>query len=326
MKEIGGYMDLEQYHQKEYYSDLLRINTVRNAIALIIREKGYHTLYIPKYLCSCIRIMLEHNKINFKFYNIDKNLNPLFNQSLSKDEALLLVNYYGQYSAADLKYYQDKYKNIIVDNTQSFFQNPVDSIDTVYTCRKYFGVPDGAYLHLTQASRYYKDLANDSSYRRMEHLLGRFENNASMFYSIFQQNDDLFEFEDIKKMSPITKNLLCSIDYNFVKETRFRNFSYLHEKLKVFNHLNVNPENCLYMYPFLHKNGHAIKKNLISKKIYVPTLWPNVLEENSSDSFEYYLAENLVLLPIDQRYSTDDMQYMLNQLATFLKGSETNDY
>lgn len=325
MREIGGYMDLERYQHKEYYTDLLRVNTVRNAIALIIKEKEYHTLYIPKYLCSCIQVMLEHNKIDFKYYNVDKNLNPLFEYTLSDREALLLVNYFGQYSTEDLRYYQRKYKNIIVDNTQSFFQSPVDSIDTVYTCRKYFGVPDGAYLHLTQTSRYYDELTLDVSYQRMEHLLGRFENNASMFYSIFQQNDDLFEFEDIKKMSLITKNLLCSIDYDFVKETRFRNCSYLHERLKSFNYLKINQENCLYMYPFLHKNGHKIKKDLISKKIYVPTLWPNVLEENFEDSFEYYLAKNLVLFPIDQRYSVDDMQYMLNQL-TFLEGSETNDH
>lgn len=35
---------------------------------------------------------------------------------------------------------------IILDNTQSFFQKPISGIDTIYSCRKYFGVPDGAYL------------------------------------------------------------------------------------------------------------------------------------------------------------------------------------
>ena len=33
------------------------------------------------------------------------------------------------------------------------------------------------------------------------------------------------------------------------------------------------------MYPLLLKNGHRIKQVLIQQKIYVPTLWPNVLEE-----------------------------------------------
>ena len=70
----------------------------------------------------------------------------------------------------------------------------------------------------------------------------------------------------------------------------------------------------------LEKLYSLIKKQLISKKIYVPTLWPNVLDECPKESFEYYLADNLVLLPIDQRYSLDDMEYMLEQIDEIQKG------
>lgn len=323
MKEIGGYMDLELYNRREYHTGLLRINTVRNAIALIMKEKGYRKLFIPKYLCSCIRIMLENRNIDYEFYNIDEKLNPVFHKVLSDEEALLLVNYYGQHTLKDLQRFQNKYKNIIVDNTQSFFQKSISSIDMVYTCRKYFGVPDGAYLNLTQSSHYYDALPIDISYQRMQHILGRFENSASAFYQEFQRVDDMFEKEDIKKMSPLTENLLRSIDYDAVKEKRMTNFLYLHKRLANLNMLTVNEENCLYMYPFFHQQGSQIKKSLLDKKIYLPTLWPNVLEECEENSFEYYLAKNLVLFPIDQRYSTDDMEYMLNQMESIQKGCET---
>ena len=42
------------------------------------------------------------------------------------------------------------------------------------------------------------------------------------------------------------------------------------------------------MYPLLQKNGHRIKQELIQQKIYVPTLWPNVLEETTPDTWEYF--------------------------------------
>ncbi len=37
--------------------------------------------------------------------------------------------------------------NLIVDNAQSFFSNPIENIDTFYSPRKFFGVSDGAYLY-----------------------------------------------------------------------------------------------------------------------------------------------------------------------------------
>ena len=79
------------------------------------------------------------------------------------------------------------------------------------------------------------------------------------------------------------------------------------------------------MYPLLLKNGHRIKQELIQHKIYVPTLWPNVLEETVPDTWEHFLTDNLVLLPIDQRYSEVDMKYILKVLARIL-GGEANAY
>lgn len=315
MREIGGYMDLERYYNPEYHENLLQVNTVRNAIAFIMKEKGYKKLFIPKYLCSCIQIMLQHYGLDFEFYNIDENLNPIFHKKLLENEALLLVNYYGKYDLEEVKYFKTKYKNIILDNTQSFFQKAVSSIDTVYTCRKYFGVPDGAYLNLTQESNYYDALLIDTSFKRMEHILGRFENTATEYYAEFQSVDESFEMEDIKKMSLLTRNLLCSIDYNRVKEQRMKNFEYLHKYLSMSNEMKVNESNCLYMYPFFHPQGNKIRKKLLAQRIYVPVLWPNVLAECEKSSFEYDLANNLVLLPIDQRYSEEDMEYILKQMS-----------
>ncbi len=49
--------------------------------------------------------------------------------------------------------------------------------------------------------------------------------------------------------------------------------------------------------------------------MYVPTLWPNVLNETEKTSLEYKFAENILPLPVDQRYSEDD----INELITFVK-------
>ena len=72
------------------------------------------------------------------------------------------------------------------------------------------------------------------------------------------------------------------------------------------------------MYPLLVKDGDLLRKKLISKKIYVPLLWPNVLKETTNNMIEYYLANNIVPLPCDQRYTVDDMHYMIGVILDCL--------
>ena len=56
MKEIGGYMEIEHYNGTEYYSNLLHLNTGRNAIVLAALEKQYTKIWIPHYLCDCVSL------------------------------------------------------------------------------------------------------------------------------------------------------------------------------------------------------------------------------------------------------------------------------
>lgn len=78
------------------------------------------------------------------------------------------------------------------------------------------------------------------------------------------------------------------------------------------------------MYPFMIQNGAMIRKKLQQEKIYIPTLWPSVKEWCSADMLEYKYAENILPLPIDQRYGEKDMTYMVNsiQKSISLVGSE----
>ena len=61
------------------------------------------------------------------------------------------------------------------------------------------------------------------------------------------------------------------------------------------------------VFPYKVKDGTNLRKELISKKIYVATYWPNVLEW-CNDYIENDLVLNTIPLPIDQRYNIVDMQ------------------
>ena len=68
------------------------------------------------------------------------------------------------------------------------------------------------------------------------------------------------------------------------------------------------------VYPYYVENGAYLRQHLISNKIYCACYWPNVLDWCQSGDLEYQLAENLVCLPIDQRYGEEEMKFVLETI------------
>ena len=190
---------------------------------------------------------------------------------------------------------------------QAFFQKPVKGIDTIYSCRKFFGVPDGAYLYSNKNIS--KTLEQDFSYNRMNFLLGRFEKSANEFYSEYSANNKFFMNEPIKQMSKITKNIMKGIDYDYVINKRNQNFSYLSERLSSINKLNIKFSVGPFAYPLYLENGSEIRKKLQEKNVYIPTLWPNVFDLCKENMLEYQYAKNILPIPCDQRYGMEEMGF-----------------
>ena len=137
---------LEQLVSNEYYKDLIPLNTVRNGLLYLLKARGIKKIYIPYYLCNSVSDMCSRNGYKFEYYNIDVEFMSIFNKTLTDGDFLFVANYYGQLTNGKVLGLKRQFAQIILDNAQAFFQKPLDGIDTIYSCRKFFGVPDGAYL------------------------------------------------------------------------------------------------------------------------------------------------------------------------------------
>jgi hypothetical protein len=312
MKEIGGYFGLEQLISNEYYKDLIPLNTGRNALLYLLKVRGINKIYIPYYLTDIVSDMCSRNDYNFECYNVDTEFMPIFNKTLADDEYLYIVNYYGQLTKRKVLDLKRQYVQIILDNTQAFFQKLVAGVDTLYVCTKYFGVPDGAYLFTD--TKLDEELEVDVSGGRMTHILGRYEGTASDYYSYFLRNDQYFKTAPLKYMSWLTHNILGAIDYERVRRIRNENYAYLERGLDKQNKLELTTPDGAFAYQFYMENGIEIRKALAQKKVYIPTLWPNVLTDTPEDSIEHDYAKNILPLPCDQRYSIDDMKCVVEEM------------
>jgi len=316
MKDIGGYFGLEKLISNEYYKDLIPLNSGRNSLLYILKARDVRKLYIPSYLCDSISDTLKMHGYNFEFYNIGSDFMPIFNEKLYDREYLYVVNYYGQLSNSTVLQLLGRHKRVILDNAQAFFQKPIKNIDTIYTCRKFFGVPDGAYL--SSDARIKDDLEVDVSKDRMTHILGRYEGIAPEYFIHYQNNEENFIREPLKFMSMLTHNILGAIDYQKVCSIRTENYSYLHNKLGKYNKLILNIPSGAFAYPFYIEDGIKIRSELVKHKMYIPTLWPNVLSEAFKGTIEYDYSANILPLPCDQRYTFDDMNYMVKQVLDLI--------
>lgn len=313
-KEIGGYFGLEGKCGMEFHKGL-SLNSGRNCLQLLIREYHIKKIYLPYYLCLVIEETCLDEKIEINYYHIDSHFLPeLPELELDDSSFIYIVNYFGILKQHTIQKLKQKYKNIIIDNTHAFFDEAYKNIPTIYNCRKYFGVPDGAYLYAdVKLNDTYPKARSDN---RIKHLIGRIEDGANSYYSEFLKADQTFDHSNIELMSNFTHFLLAGIDYKYVKKVRRENFSILNSHLSKINLLSI-PTTLDFMYPLLIENGQELRNYLISHKIYVPKLWPK-LDQFPLNDFENNLFNNLVCIPIDQRYTNEEMQYILTLIRKFL--------
>ena len=311
MREIGGYIEFETFRSDMLHDDGIKLNCGRNAFAYLIESRNIRKIWFPKMMCDSNDKVLSDYDLDVKYYSIGKDLRAE-DIALADDEWLYIVNYYGQLSDEEILSLKRKYDRVIIDNAQAYFQTPADGIDTIYTCRKFFGVSDGALLYTD--AKLDKEFPVDESFRRMDYLLGRFERTASEFYAEYASDNDRFFKEPIKRMSKLTENILHGIDYDFIRKRRTDNFGIYHEELASVNKLDLRIPDGAFMYPFYTDGGVRIREKLKDMKIYIPTLWPNVAEKCSENETEYDLAKNILPLPCDHRYSHDDIKYVIEAI------------
>lgn len=324
MKEYGGYIALEAYGSEFYGGskdgcECLRLNAARYAIAEACRDGNFRKIWVPFYICDTVYRVLEEESIEYASYHIDINFMPELD-CIEKDECILVINYFGILGE---KFYQnilETYQNVIFDNTQSFYAKPIwkDYVYNVYSARKFFGVSDGAYL-ITK--RFYKKhmLQKDFSAERACFLLKAKELGTNDAYAEYLLSEEDLSKSRIRAMSVLTQTMLCNIDYEKVAERRRRNFLYLSEKLENKNELKIDDKySCPMVYPFLTEaNGKSFRQYLVESRIYVPQWWKWVLSMKGINEWEYKLSQFLYSLPIDQRYSKEDMKDIVDIIRRY---------
>ena len=306
---IGGYFEIEGKGIGQFpHKDGILLNTGRNALEFILRQiPDITNILLPYFTCKVVLEPIKKLNIPFSFYHINKDLEIDEEIKLCEGEYIIVNNYFGIKDAYIQQLFDYFGEHLIVDNAQSFFAPIISGMKSFYSCRKFFGVPDGGIAYGVSGGALFEF---DDSIDHCSHLFIRKELCAEAGFESFKRNECKLNNQDIKYMSELTKGILNRIDYNEVKLKRRRNFEFLHSILSERNSFTIPDSRtfqCPMIYPFKDSKGINYRKKLIQNRVYIAKYWPH-LAANESFNFESQLADEIIPLPIDQRYNLSDMQ------------------
>ena len=310
LSPIGGYFELELPHRDEFpFAEATRFQSARAAFLALLRAGRPKRVWMPRYICDSMLAPLEQEGITYLWYELDDQLLVDENCEIENGDWLLYVNYFGicDINVATLlkRFSPDQ---LVLDYSQAFFSTPAENaLATVYSPRKFFGVPDGGLL-MSQISISAPEIQDTSSIDRTPHLLKRLGESPEAGYPFYQTAEESLGQCEPKRMSQLTEMILSSIDFDYAGKKRLQNFRYLHKKLGKLNAIAVDPLQASgpLCYPFATQDN-GLRNRLLTARIFVATYWHEAVDRVTEEWAESMIM-NLLPLPIDQRYGPADME------------------
>lgn len=344
--EIGSEfnIDLAELNPTEntifkYLSDFntIYLNSGRDAIKLLFSFLKPEEIMLPNYICSSVTDNFEN--YNKKIYNINEDfsidIEDLKSKISNETKYLYIMSYFGATFNDDvicyLTYLKSE-KNIVIieDTTHSIFSSRMQIGDyCICSLRKWFPTPDGGVLYsknnlpkddlFVNNVQFYSKKAYAMILKTLflQNILDCNELYRNMFVST---DDSLNTSKGIFSISEFSKFILSSCDIDKLIKVRRKNYLYLRENILIDLDfiINFKATDCPYVLPCYVKNRDVFRKYLIENKIYCAVHWPDFSSNyivQSKKTEDIY--NNIISLPIDQRYGEKEMQYMVNHINNY---------
>ena len=144
----------------------------------------------------------------------------------------------------------------------------------------------------------------------------------SGFLEIFAEAEHLLdEQKQPFAISEQSYGILKFIDINKIAEIRCNNYSFLSERLsdKEYRRVACNGKNQVPLFFVVSvKKRDVLRKYLIDSHIYCPIHWP-LYDELKKFKGSIYNNDRELSIPIDQRYSIEDMLYIVGKMLAFAR-------
>lgn len=309
---LGGYFGLELGRGRglAWWPRAQRFESARAALQAYLQNRRPSAVRVPWFACGAIAEAVHAAGVPVRRYALDAGLGVERGLVLEDGEILVVIDYFGVCGSnvADaLRRFGSGH--VVVDAAQSLFHVPEAGAVTMFSPRKFVGVPDGgALLSPTAVAAAHAD--EEGSRRRCEHLLRRLAGDPEGGLADYRRAEASLAAGQPRAMSQLTARLIGSIDFDAVAERRRANFDTLHRRLP--SPLRERGDGVPLCYPVRVGGAAAVREALAKQRIYCPAYWPD--SERGDDPVAAMLLDEVVYLPCDQRYGAEDMHRLADSL------------
>lgn len=316
---IGGYFALEESTvSNRLYESALGFQSARAAFSALLGVGTPERVWMPRYICDAMLSPLLDAGIEIYFYDLREDFRIDSKIKLRSQDWLLYVNYFGICDIVEqevLGLFDPA--QVVLDHAQALLSAPGDCLATIYSPRKFLGIPDGGLMY-TRLELPLPVQIDQGSVERCRHLLLCADGQLDRGYIAFKQAEASLVNTAPRVMSELSRRMINSSDIHGAAQIRCRNFELLHSHFGDINRCVV-PVNLMspLCYP-LWLNCSIDRDRLASQGIFIPTYWGEVLGRSNPGSIEHSLTLNCLALPCDQRYGIKDIEHLAMSLRAEL--------
>lgn len=347
--EIGSIYSIATLEKKQQSSLRLAgdsttyFSLCREALLVIVqkyRESSKRVL-LPAYTCQTVIDPFLQEGWEIEYYNINCQLridaDDLISKFNSFNPAICVAHpYYG----ADLNVEEldslsiIKSKNCVLveDLTQCVFSEQRSQIFDYYTgsYRKWFAIPDGSFLigNITIDNELEENVQFVQPMSDAMYLRGVFLHTGDVNIKEVSRRIGNIAIRQISgeivphRISDFSISLLSNIDIEETKKKRYENYQYLYKSLEGNGgcrpvERGLEEVTCAPLFFPVYVNDRAsFQKKLAQQEVFAPVLWPVHTDSVLINDQIKKIYDNILMLPIDQRYGEEDMQRMIDVIKS----------
>ena len=340
---IGGEFDIDvQRIQSQWQNNILSegvatYSTGRSALYHIIKsamnEKAVSQVMVPDYLCSSVLVPIQ--KLGFEpvFYTLNDNLEmdrSRFAELYKKSSLVIIINYFGLMDITNQVQYVrdlDAESIIVEDDVQAYydFEKANTEVDYRFTSlRKWFALPDGGLVKSKNTPL--KSIESPNTFHQYKvagSILKTLRNpdyyDDSVYLELFEKGESLIDDDIEKGMSSITREHILYTAVERISYIRNRNANYIIEGLKNMNLdtiLPVTEGKTPLFVPIWLEDRNKVRRAMFQQDVFCPVHWPL---EGMPVKKGAEMAEHELSIIVDQRYTHDDMNLILNIIEDNIK-------
>lgn len=311
----------------------------RAAISLALNDlcaaRTVHIAYVPAYCClSMLQPFLDRG-ITIQFYDISERDGDIcyeINAQMHCD-VFLSMSYFGLSTPIPeeiLSQFRTRGIAVIEDVTHRVLsaQPCAQAADYyVMSLRKWFATPAGGCIIKAQGTLAAKATAEsaeavtvklEAMCEKRDYLQGKPLDKEQFLHKFYDGDRVLAKVRDNLKMDPVSAAILAQTDAAAVRARRIENAKAIYKRLTALpiRPLIANPDweaACPLFVPVLvpASERDALRQALIARGVYCPVHWPEVMGAKVG------LRSEELSLVCDQRYTTADMERMMDCIAAY---------